>query len=380
MAPLAPYLEVAEVIIDYGGVDLYDCFGCGTCTGLCPWNLVRDLNVRTMIRRAMLGLEGVESEDLWLCATCGYCVANCPREVSIIDLIRSMRQMIGEAGSMPKSLRSMLASQRDNGNPWMGEPADRNNWVGDRDIDTYTSDKEWLLYSCCTACYEPANVGVNHALANVFKSAGISFGISPPQAVCCGDSVRESGDAETVEALASQNIKLFDELGVKKIVTSSPHCLNAFQKDYPKHGGEYQTEHYTVVFADLIEKGALKMTGSRERVITYHDPCYLGRHNGIYDQPRDIIRSIPGAKFVELKRIRENALCCGGGGGRMFMETEKGERFSDLRVAEALEVGADTIATACSYCNVMFRDSIKSMNVEDKIEVLDIAELVDEVL
>jgi len=380
MSQIVPFVEVTDMLIEYGGTDLNLCFQCGTCTGVCPWNLVRDFNVRGMVRKAMLGMEGMESEDAWMCATCGYCVANCPREVPIIDLMRSIRTMIGEAGARPNSLRSMLTSERDNGNPWMGDKEKRNDWAESEEIPLYADEKEWMLYACCTSCYEPDIQEASKALGRVLKSADVSFGNSPASVVCCGDSVREAGDSELVESLANTNIKIFNDVKAKKILTTSPHCYNAFKKDYPQFKGEFEPKHYTQLFAELLNKDKLIMNGESNRKITYHDPCYLGRHNGVYDEPRDVIKAIPGSEFIEMKNIRENAICCGGGGARMFMETEVEQRFSNLRIQEALDVGADTIATACPYCNSMFRDSIKSMNLEDKIEVLDISQLVDEVL
>ncbi len=382
MSVLTPMPEIADVIVEYGGEDITLCFQCGTCTGVCPWTMVRDFNIRKLLREGMLGLEGEQPEDIWLCVTCGNCAANCPRGVSIIDLVRSMRAIMAETGSMPKSIRGMLGGQRDKGNPFLSEPEDRNKWALDAktEVPAYDKEADWMLYTCCAASFDPANHGILSSLAEILNSAGVSYGLAPADVVCCGDSVREAGDSALYQSLAAKNIERFDSLEATRVLTTSPHCHNAFANDYPEFGSSSESSHYTQLFADLLRDEKLKMTKTSARTVTYHDPCYLGRHNGIYDEPRQVISAIPGVKFVEMKRIRENSVCCGGGGGGMFMEIDKDQRFADLRVAEALETGADTLATACPYCKVMFRDSIARMNAQDRIEVLDIAELVKEVL
>ncbi len=373
-------LEVADAILEMGGEDLTQCFGCGTCTGLCPWNLVAEFNVRGMIRTGMLGLDPPDPGDVWKCATCGYCVANCPRQVDIIGVFRSMRRMSAEMGSVPKTLRAMLGSQHDNGNPWGGKAEDRNAWTRGRDIPVYENGMEYAYYPCCTSCYDSENMKNSVALTEVLKASGVKYGLTPAEAVCCGDGVRETGDDELQATLAARNKGVFEERGIHKVVTSSPHCYNAFLKDYPKFDANIEPVHYAVLLAERLQTGDLKLSGKSSRKATYHDPCYLGRHNGIYDEPRQVLENIPGLEFTEMPRHRENAICCGGGGGGMFMEAETEQSMADIRVQEAVETGADTLVTACPYCYAMFSASIKSRNLDDRIEVKDLADLVREVL
>jgi Fe-S oxidoreductase len=208
----------------------------------------------------------------------------------------------------------------------------------------------------------------------------VDFGILATKEVCCGESARKAGQESLFQNLAESNITAFNEAGVKRIVVTSPHCYNAFKNEYPELGGNFEVIHFSQYLVELIKEGRLKFTKELNKKVTYHDPCYLGRHNGIYDEPRQVLESIPGLELVEMSENRENSLCCGGGGGRIWMETKKGERFSDLRLEQALEVGASILALACPYCMVNFEDSVLSADKSDVIEVKDIAELVLEAL
>jgi len=377
---ITPFLDIPDVLVESGGEGLDMCFQCGTCTALCPWNLVTALNVRQIVRSAQLGFELPDGDDLWRCVTCGYCVANCPREVPIIGVIRAMRGMASASGSYPATLRAMLSSEGQVGNPWSGDPAERNAWASGLDLPVYDGRQEWLLYVCCTSCYDREARAPAQALARALLAAGASFGVAPSEAVCCGCSVREAGDGALTERLGRSNVSLFGGLGVGRVVASSPHCFNAFAKDYPQWGAAVEALHYTVLLRDLLSQGRLRPAQRVERTVTYHDPCYLGRHNGIFDEPREVLARLPGCTTVEMPRNREQSLCCGGGGGGMFMERDKSERFANLRLQEALDTGADTLATACPYCHAMFRDAIRVMQVEDRIELKDLAELVVESL
>ncbi|MBW2703838.1 MAG: (Fe-S)-binding protein [Deltaproteobacteria bacterium] len=378
---MVPFLEVPDLLVETGGDGLNLCIGCGTCTGLCPWNLTNTiLNVRMLMRTAQLGVEPEDTGDLWRCATCGYCVDNCPREVPIIDVTRSMRAMTGSGGSQPATLRAMLASQGQNGNPWAGEADERNDWAKDLDLPDSGPADAWMLYACCIQSYDAETRRSAKALVKVLQAANFPMWLSPLDSVCCGCSVRESGAMELTERMGRDNVRHFEKAGTRQIITSSPHCYNAFVKDYPKWGGEYEVKHYSQILHTLLEKGELVPTKPVNRTVTYHDPCYLGRHNDIYEEPRQVLQSIPGLNLVEMGRNREESVCCGGGGAQIFMERDLDERFANLRVQEALETGADTLVTACPYCNSMFRDSIKSLQVDDRLRVMDIAELLLESL
>ncbi|MBN1858082.1 (Fe-S)-binding protein, partial [Candidatus Bipolaricaulota bacterium] len=288
--------------------------------------------------------------------------------------------LTASSGGYPMTIRSLRSSEQQYGNPWQGPAEERNTWAKGLGVPVFDGSQDWLLYICCTSCYDVAARGPARSLARLLLKAGVSFGVAPTEAVCCGDTVRETGDADLTESLGRRNISLFQKLGANKVIASSPHCFNAFQKDYPAWGASIEASHYSMLFDDLLSSDRLRPTRSVRRKITYHDPCYLGRHNGIYEPPRRILARLPDAQVVEMARNRELSLCCGGGGGGMFMERAKGERFANLRIQEALDTGADTLATACAYCHAMFRDAVRVMGVEDRLAVLDLAELLEEAI
>jgi len=382
MATVAPYKEVSDIIKEEGGDILKLCYQCGLCSGACPWNLVRSFIVRRVMHQAQLGLVDFEDEDMWLCATCGACVARCPRGVEVVDIMRALRRAISEFGvaKVPDSLRIAIKNISGVGNP-LGEPEDkRADWAKDLDVKLYAEGTEILYASCCVPAYDPVIQRVARAAAGVFNKAGVDFGILGAREVCCGESVRKAGQESLFQNLAQSNIAAFNELGVKKIVTTSPHCYHVFKNEYPELGGSFEVIHFTQYLADLIKEGRLKPTKELNIKVAYSDPCYLGRHNNIYDEPRQVLESIPGIELVELPEHHENSLCCGGGGGRIWMETKKGERFSDIRLEQALELGADILAVACPYCMLNFEDSVLSADKSDVIAVKDITELVLEAI
>ena len=375
---VAPYKEVADIIKEAGGDAFKLCFQCGLCSGVCPWNDVRSFIVRRIIHQAQLGLVDFEDEDMWLCATCRACVERCPRGVGIIDIMRAMRRAISELGiaKVPDSLRIAIKNISGLGNP-SGEPAEnRADWAKDLNVKPYTRGTEILYFSCCIPAYDPQVKRVARATASILSKAGVDFGILGTKEVCCGESARKAGQENLFQSLAKRNIAAFSGAGVKKIVVTSPHCYNTFKNEYPELGGNFEVVHFSQYLLELIKEGKIKFTKELKRKVTYHDPCYLGRHNGIYDEPRQVLKSIPGLELVEMPDYRENSLCCGGGGGRIWMETKKGERFSDIRLEQALGVGANVLALACPYCMLNFEDSVLSADKSELIQVKDIAELV----
>ena len=383
MQAVAPYKEAIDIIKEEGGDVLKLCYQCGNCTATCPWNMVRSFPIRKIIHQAQLGLADFEAEDMWLCVTCKACVDRCPRGVEIIDIWKALRRVVSEvgAGKMPESLSIGIKNICGVGNP-LGEPAEkRADWAKDLGVKAFTKGTEVLYLPCCIPAYDPNFQRVARATVNVLKKADIDFGILlEAELSCCGESVRKIGDESTFQSLAKNNIGLFTEVGVKTIVVTSPHCYHAVKNEYPELGGNFEVIHFSQYLADLIKEGKLKPTKELKKKVTYHDSCYLGRHNGIYDEPRQVLESIPGLELVEMYNSREDSLCCGGGGGRIWAETKKGERFSDLRVEQALEAGANILAAACPYCMVMFEDSVLSSGKSDVIEIKDIAELVQEAL
>ena len=381
-----PFLEVSDAIVASGADSLYLCMQCGLCTGTCPWRLVpgeasEQFNIRWVQRLGQLGLEGFESENcLFACTTCKACAVRCPRGVDIIGNVRGMRSMLAEVGTIPGSLKPIAGSLHAQGNPWSGDRGKRTDWIKDIEVPTFSENTEYFLSVCCTSCYDARGKRIARAIANVLTRAGVSFGVIGEEESCCGESVRKTGGEKEYKTLAKENIKAFVDAGVKKIVVSSPHCYHTFKNEYPEFMVKFEVVHMAQLLFDLIREGRIELKKELGRRVTYHDPCYLGRHNGVYDEPRGILGAVPGLELVELADSRKNSLCCGGGGGRIWMDTPKGERFSDLRLRQAGDVGAEVLATACPYCITMFEDSRLSLELEDKIAIKDITEIAAEAM
>ena len=382
MQAITPYPEVIDLIKEEGGDPLKLCYQCGTCSATCPWNLVKNFIVRKIMHQGQLGLIDFESEELWMCATCKACVDRCPRGVAIIDVMRAMRRAIVEfgVGGIPDGLRISMKNISATGNPLGESEENRADWTKDLDIKPFTKGMDVLYFSCCIPAYDPSVQRVAKATANVLKKAGVNFGILGTEEKCCGESVRKAGDENLFKTLAETNISNFKEAGVTRIVTTSSHCYNTFKNEYPELGGEFEILHSSQFIAELIDEGKITFSKEINKKVTYHDACYLGRHNGVYDEPRKVLQSIPGIELVEMADYRENSLCCGGGGGRIWMDTKKGERFSDLRIEQAIETGAEILAAACPYCILNFEDSLRSGENEDALVIKDIAELVNEAI
>ncbi|MCA1988082.1 MAG: (Fe-S)-binding protein [Desulfarculus sp.] len=373
-----PFLEVNQAIVQNGGADLNACMQCGLCAAVCPWREVEgEFLPRLMIRQGQLGLEGYESDEvLFGCTTCAKCVLNCPREVDIIGVMRAMRSLVVESGGAPETLKAVLGSCHANGNPWSEPRQKRMAWTEGLDVPTYTPDKEYLLFVCCTSCYEQRSQKIARSLVELLNRAGVSYGVLGPEQNCCGESVRKIGDEALFQKLVGANVELFNARGVKKIITTSPHCLKTFASEYPELGGDYQVIHSSQLLAALAGAGKLPLAGTDSRQVAFHDPCYLGRHAGAFEPPRQALAAC-GARVVEMEREREFSLCCGGGGGRVWMETPPERRFSLLRVREAAAAGAEILATACPYCLSLLEDSRKTAGLEN-LRIMEIGELLAE--
>jgi len=381
--PLAPFKVVIDGIKEAGGEADKFCYQCGKCDTACPWNRVRKFFLRRMINQAKFGVVPLESEEIWLCATCRNCVQRCPRGVEIIDVMRAMRRIMVPEGVVPASipnLRTVMTSLASVGNPWGQEPNDRPNWAKGLEVKEFSEGTEVLYFPCCYPSYEPRLKKVAQATANILNKAGVDFGILGSKENCCGESVRKAGNETLFKHLARENIKTFIENGVKKILLSSPHCFHTFKNEYPEFKVNFEVVHITQYLFQLIKEGRLKPTKELGKKITYHDPCYLGRHNGIYDEPREVLKKIPGLELIEMAESRENSLCCGMGGGRIWMETAKGERFSDLRLEQAIGVGAEVLVTSCPYCITQFEDSRLTLKDSEVLQIMDITEILQEVI
>ncbi len=382
MSPAIPDKETVDILREMGGDTLKICYQCGTCTGTCPWNLVRTFLPRRMMYRAQLGLIDFGDEDIWTCATCGACVIRCPRGVEMTNVIRAMRKVVAEMGvaKVPDSLRISVKNIASVGNP-QGEPEEeRGNWAQDLGVKAFAPGTELLYYTCCVPAIDPKVRRIAQSTVGILQKIGIDFGVLGAKERCCGESVRKSGSETVFQGLAEGNIQTFAENGVKRVVVNSPHCYHTFKNEYPELGAEFEVVHLSQLLAQLIDEGKLTFSKEVKKKVIYHDPCYLGRHNEIYEEPRRVLQAIPGVELLEFPDSRQFSICCGGGGGRVWMETAKGERFCDLRLQQAIDAGADVLAVACPYCMLMFDDSLLTMGKEGAIEIKDISELVLEAM
>ncbi len=383
METVTPYKEIIDVIKSSGGDLFKRCFQCGLCDSVCPWNRVTNFSMRKLVREATFGLTEIESEDIWRCTTCGRCPQQCPRDVKQIESGVALRRIANEYGVFPapvKTVRTINAGLVGQGNPFGEDREKRAAWAEGLSIKPFTEEMEILYFPGCYLSYDPRLKKVAKATASILKKAGVDFGILGAKENCCGESIRKTGDEEMFKKLAKENIKTFVENGVKKILVSSPHCYHTFKNEYPEFRVNFEVVHISDYLFQLVNEGRLQLKTDYSKKLTYHDPCYLGRHNGLYDEPRGILKSIPGLELNELPESRSDSLCCGGGGGRVWMETQKGERFCDLRIEQAMGLEAEVLATACPYCITMLEDSRVTMGVDEKIEVKDITEIVQELI
>jgi Fe-S oxidoreductase len=380
---VAPFKEVIDEIKEAGGEAFKYCFQCGLCDTVCPWNRVRQFSIRKIIREATFGLTEIDGEDIWRCTTCGRCPQRCPRGVKQIDVGVSLRRVASTYEVFPASVRSARtarASLISEGNPLQGERAKRADWAKGLSVKTFEEGMEVLYFVGCYLSYDPRMKKVAKATVDILKKAGVDFGILGEKENCCGESIRKTGSEEVFKSLAKENIKTFIENGVKKIIVSSPHCYHTLKNEYPDFMVNFEVVHMSQYLLELIRTGRLTVSKAYEKKVTYHDPCYLGRHNDVYDQPRDILQKISGLTLVEMADSRKNSLCCGGGGGRIWMDTPQDERFSDLRLKQAADVGAQVLATACPYCITNFEESRLNLEYDDILEIKDITEIINDVI
>jgi Fe-S oxidoreductase/nitrate reductase gamma subunit len=328
--------------------------------------------------RQLIG-EVIDEEVIWSCTTCGSCMEQCPVFVEHVPKIMEMRRhLVLDQGEMSAEAQLALTNMERHGNPWGIGKATRSNWCKDLDVPTIdeNDEPEVLYWVGCAGSFDARNQKVAAALVKVMKEAGVNFSILGNDETCCGDSARRLGNEYLYQSLAETNIEMLNELGIKKIVTHCPHCLNALKNEYPQMGGNYEVVHHSQFIHDLIKAGKIKLENPLAETVVYHDSCYLGRYNDIYNQPREIIKAIPQTSLKEMERNLGKSFCCGAGGGRMWMEETIGERINIARVEQALETGASYVVTGCPYCITMMDDGVKSKEKEEQIRTRDIAELV----
>ena len=383
METVAPFTEVIDEIKAAGGDIFRLCYQCGKCDTVCPWNEVRDFSMRRIIREAAFGLSEIEGEDIWRCTTCGRCPDQCPRGVKQIDISVSLRRVASDYEIFPQSVRSARtarASLISEGNPLQGEREHRADWARDQGVETFSEGMELLYFPGCYLSYDPRMKKVARNTVDLLRAAGIDFGILGEKESCCGESIRKTGSEQVFKDLARANIKTFVDSGVKRILVSSPHCYHTFVNEYPEFMVQFEVVHMARYLSELLAAGKLAFSRDFPRKVAYHDPCYLGRHNQMYDEPREVLQAVPGLKLLELPESGQNSLCCGGGGGRIWMDTPLSERFSDIRLKQAREAGAEVLATACPYCITNFEESRLNLEYEDVLEIRDLTEIVREAL
>jgi Fe-S oxidoreductase len=385
-------------------LDGYSCTECGRCDSVCPANFVgKSLSPRNILvnlrkrtnDKAPLLVNGItegeqfektlvhdyiEDKVLWQCTTCMACVQECPVMIEHVDSIVDMRRdLVLTESEFPSSLNNVFKSLETNFTPWVFNAADRANWAEGLGIKTLAEDKdcEILFWVGCAGSFDDRYKKVSIALAKLMQKANIDFRILGIEEKCNGDTARRLGNEYLAQMLMMENIETLNNYGVKKIVTACPHCMHSLKSEYKQFGGNFEVIHHSELIEQLIKDGKIQIkdNGSREK-LTYHDSCYLGRYNNIYDFPRKSLNYLNSFDYLEMERNKSKGLCCGAGGGRMFLEDEEGGKINNERTKEALETGADKIASACPFCMTMLTDGVKHFEKSDQVEVKDIAELV----
>ncbi|MCE5282991.1 MAG: 4Fe-4S dicluster domain-containing protein [Deltaproteobacteria bacterium] len=323
--------------------------------------------------------EVIDLHELWACTNCLYCQENCSASIEHVPKVIGMRQykVLTEADFAPE-LQLTYRNMENNSNPWGIGAHLRADWAKDLGIKTLAEDSgaEYLFYVGCAGSFDDRGKKVSVAFAKILKAAGVSFGILGTEEGCCGDSAMRGGNEYLYQSLAQANIEVMKTYNVRKIITTCPHGYNALKKDYPHFGGQFEVYHHTEIIADLIAQGKITLKKPLEGLAAYHDSCFLGRYNGIYDQPRRILAAIPGLELTEMDRNRGKSFCCGAGGARMWMEEDIGERINNMRTDQAIATGASTVAVGCPFCLTMISDGLKDRKKEEAVAALDIAELV----
>jgi Fe-S oxidoreductase len=332
--------------------------------------------------------EAPSEAEIWSCTTCGACQETCPVYVEhIVKIIDLRRNLVLAQEKMPETAQLMLRNMQSRGHPWAGIQSLRlrGDWTNDLELKILAEgdNAHTLFWVGCTGAFVERNVAATLAMTRVLKVAGVDFAVLGDAETCCGDPARRAGYEFQFQIMAEQNIETFKNYGIKEIITACPHCYNTIKNEYPRYGGDFaegfpKVVHYTQFIADLVGQGKLKLSRELNSILTYQDPCYLGRYNGIYREPRRILEVIPGVKLEEMERSRNTSFCCGGGGGHMWIEEQSGTtKINQMRLEDALRTGAETVVTACPYCLQMFEESIEHKDIKDSLKAKDLVEIVE---
>lgn len=379
-------------------LDLDACTECGRCTDVCPAHTVgKQLSPRDIIlqlrdlmhaqsrdsQTKIIGAVPATSPDsLWQCTTCAACMEACPVFIEQMPKIVDMRRyLVMEEADFPDSMQQAIMSLEKRGHPFSGTQATRLDWAEGLNLNqlSETKDAEVLLWVGCGGALIERNQKVTRATAQLLAEAGVKFAIMGREEKCSGDPARRIGNEFLFETLAKENVANLNRYEVKKVITACPHCFNTFKNEYPQYGGMFEVYHHSEYLARLVDEGKLKPLSQLKEKITFHDPCYLGRQNGVYDAPRQLVQISTSARAVEMKRSRGQSFCCGGGGGMSFIDEPATQRVNQERAREAIETGADVLAVGCPFCMTMMEDGINARKGERDVRVMDVAELLWEV-
>ena len=382
-------------------LDGYACIMCNRCQDACPAYYTGkelspsalEINKRYYLNENLKefseGADSVEGlskwmlseEAAWSCTTCGFCIEVCPvGNEPMVDILRMRQDLVLMESNFPRDAMETFDKIENYGNPWGMSPNDREKWTEGMEVPKMREkgSAEYLYWAGCSGAYDDRGKNISRSVAKIMNESGVDYAILGNEETCTGDSARRIGNEYLFQMQAAQNMENFDKYGVKKIVTQCPHCLTTLKNDYGEIGAELEVVHHSEFIADLIKEGKISPEKSLEEDITFHDACYVGRHHGEYDAPRDVLQSVMGedAKLVEMPRNKKESFCCGAGGGNMWYDIDKGKRINVERFEEAIDTGAKKVATSCNFCMIMMEDARKVTGQDEKMEVYDISELV----